>query len=56
MEQKKNDREARGNKGWSSQGRQQELDESDRLQVMPQHTLIIRLLYTSLFKLLEATS
>ena len=33
MEQKKNDRMARGNKGWTSQARQQELDESDCLQV-----------------------
>ena len=33
MEQKKSERESRGNRGWSSQARQQELDEADRFQV-----------------------
>ena len=33
MEQKKSERESRGNRGWSSQARQQELDEADRFKV-----------------------
>lgn len=33
MEQKKSDREARGNRGWKSQAHQQELDERDCFQV-----------------------
>lgn len=34
MEQKKSERESRGNRGWSNQARQQELDEADRFQVL----------------------